>query len=83
MTGSMTLVQVTVPSSVRGRIFGVRYLVMGFGSIGMIILGLAAQLWGPEPAVLVMGVVALISTLGIVWRFSEVRSQKLDLSHIG
>ncbi len=83
MTGSMTLVQVTVPSSVRGRIFGVRYLVMGFGSIGMIILGLAAQLWGPEPAVLVMGVVALTSTVGILVRFSEVRSQKLDLSHIG
>jgi MFS family permease len=79
MTGSMTLVQVTVPASVRGRIFGVRYLIMGFGSIGMIILGFGAQLWGPPLAVSVMGLMALIATIGLLVRFPEVRTQNLDL----
>lgn len=51
MTANMTLLQITVPDHLRGRINSVRFLVIGTQPIGAIFLGAFAESSGPQLAV--------------------------------
>lgn len=51
MTANMTLLQITVPDHLRGRINSVRFLVIGTQPIGTIFLGAFAESSGPQLAV--------------------------------
>lgn len=60
MVSNMTVVQVVVPDSLRGRVMSVRFLVIGCQPLGAAAIGAAAEVWGPPTGVaLVAGIGAL------------------------
>ena len=59
-TTNITLVQMRVPDYIRGRVMGIRYIIMGAGTLGILLLGVAAEVFGPAVALVLMGLFALV-----------------------
>ncbi|MBM3957842.1 MAG: MFS transporter, partial [Gemmatimonadetes bacterium] len=51
MTVNMTVIQVSVPDDLRGRVLSVRFLVIGLSPLGMLAMGAVAEAIGPQWAV--------------------------------
>ena len=60
MTSNFTVVQMATPDAVRARIISMRFIAVGLGPIGMISLGVAAEIFGPQPSLVVMAVINII-----------------------
>ena len=60
MTSNFTVVQLATPDAVRARIISMRFIAVGLGPIGMISLGIAAEMFGPQPSLVVMAVINII-----------------------
>ena len=76
MTGSTTLVQVTVSPSIRGRVLGIRYLVMGLGPAGILLLGFGAETLGADLALGVMGIIAIVLMVSVTMGIPELRKRQ-------
>jgi hypothetical protein len=60
MTTNQTLLQITAPDELRGRVMGIYMLNQGLLPAGSLFAGVLADLWGAPLAVTVMGSVVLL-----------------------
>ena len=60
MTSNFSVVQMATPDAVRARIISMRFIAVGLGPIGMITLGIAAEIVGPQPSIVVMAAINII-----------------------
>ncbi len=65
MVTNMTVVQMAAPEEYRGRVLGIRFLIIGTQPIGTIALGLAAEALGPQAAVMIVAVLGAIVYGGV------------------
>ena len=63
LTANMTLLQLASPDYIRGRVIGIRLIVMGMGPIGMILLGTGAQLVDPAYSLALFGALTMCLVL--------------------
>jgi MFS family permease len=57
MTSNFTMVQMATPDEIRARVISMRFIAIGLGPIGMISLGIAAEVYGPQPSLVVMAMI--------------------------
>jgi predicted MFS family arabinose efflux permease len=67
LTGNQTLLQLSIPDDLRGRVTSITTLTMGLSPIGAVYAGVSADFFGPETVTIVLaslaGLVALITFL--------------------
>lgn len=69
----LMLEQVLVPDALRGRVSAVHYVFIGMSNeLGELESGVAAALFGAVPAVVLGGVIALLATGFVAWRWKQV-----------
>ncbi|MBI2856547.1 MAG: MFS transporter [Chloroflexi bacterium] len=66
MTSNFTLVQVSAPDYIRGRVLSLRMIAMGVGPLGMFALGATSEAIGAPRATAVMGAISLVLTMAIM-----------------
>jgi MFS family permease len=76
LTSNITLVQMESHDYMRGRIMGIRYVLMTSGPVGMLLLGITAELFGAPIALLLMSFMALLFAVLVIARFPKMRLQK-------
>lgn len=81
LTSNITLVQMESHDYMRGRIMGIRYILMTSGPVGMLLLGVSAEMFGASIALLLMSFVALFLAALVIARFPEMRLQKEQANH--
>ena len=79
MTSNFTLVQVTSPDHVRGRVMSIRMVALGMGPVGMFLLGVGVQVMGPAYATAVMGAIALLLMLLVLVAVPSLRRVEADV----
>ena len=72
-TSNITLVQMAAPDYIRGRVMGIRYIIMGTGTLGILLLGVGAEVLGPAVALVLMGLFALVMVMLILVAIPELR----------
>ena len=72
-TTNITLVQMEAPDYIRGRVMGIRYIVMGAGTLGILLLGVAAEVFSPVVALVLTGLFALVLVMLILVAIPELR----------
>lgn len=60
MVTNMTVVQMASSEEYRGRVLGIRFLIIGTQPFGTIALGLAAEALGPQAAVAIVAVIGAV-----------------------
>ena len=55
LTSNMALLQLASPDYIRGRVIGIRLIIMGMGPIGMILLGVGAEWVSPAYSLALFG----------------------------
>lgn len=60
MTANFTLVNIAAAAYIRGRVMGLRYLIMGMGPVGVFGVGYAAETLGSSISLGVSGIVSLV-----------------------
>ena len=73
LTSNITLVQMAVPDYIRGRVMGIRYVIMTTGPLGILLLGVAAEVLGPAVALALMGLFTLVLVTLITLAIPELR----------
>ncbi len=70
-----TLVQLSTPDEMRGRVSAVNMIFIGASNqLGEFESGVTAAWWGPVPAVVIGGIGTLLVVAVFVWRFPELRT---------
>ncbi len=72
-TMQATLVMLSVPDNMRGRVMGILSMAIGIQTLGSLVMGILAEALGPGPALLAMAVAGTISTFIWVSIFKEMR----------
>jgi hypothetical protein len=72
-TTNITLVQIAAPDYIRGRVMGIRYVTMGAGTLGILLLGVAAEVLNPVVALVLMGLFALVLIMLLLGAIPELR----------
>ena len=83
MTSNFTLVQMATPDAVRARIISMRFIAIGLGPIGMISLGIAAEMYGPQPSLVVMAAVNTVLVALIFFTFRSLRHAEAEVAEMG
>ena len=65
LTSNVALVQIACPDYIRGRVMGIRMIVMGVGPLGMVLLGAGAELLNPATSMALMGALGVVLTVAI------------------
>jgi MFS family permease len=60
MVTNMTVAQVASADEFRGRVQGIRFLIVGLQPVGVLVLGLIAESYGPQIAVVIMASVGAV-----------------------
>ena len=79
MTCNLTLVQLASPGYIRGRIIGLRFVIMGLGPIGIFLLGFGAETLGAAPALAMMGAMAMALIAAVLLKFHALRRIRAEL----
>jgi MFS family permease len=82
ITANFALLQVTSPAHVRGRVLGIRFLVMGLGPVGIFVLGYVAEAFSPQTALASMGVLGVVLTAGVVLSFPALRRAESEVAEM-
>ena len=77
LTSNMTLVQLAVPSYIRGRVLSLRMAAMGIGPVGMLLLGVGAEQFGAPSALAVMGAISSVLAVVVVLAFPALRHAQI------
>jgi|GEM_PF-230716 MFS family permease len=72
-TTNITMVQMASPNYIRGRVMGIRYITMGAGTLGILLLGFAAEVLNPIVALVLTGLFALVLIILILVAIPELR----------
>ncbi|MSQ40493.1 MAG: MFS transporter [Dehalococcoidia bacterium] len=78
-TTNFTLVNIAPPPHLRGRVMGIRFIVMGTGTLGMFLLGWLAEVIGPTRALAASGVLGVVLLVGVVVAFPALRRLTAEL----
>ena len=73
LTSNFTLIQVASPNYIRGRVMGIRMIIMGTGPLGMLALGIGAERFGPAPALAVMGAMTMVLMVSVIIAIPSLR----------
>jgi hypothetical protein len=73
LTSNFTMIQVASPNYIRGRIMGIRMIIMGTGPMGMLALGIGAERFGPAPALAVMGAITMVLMVSVIIAMPSLR----------
>ncbi|MEU4602082.1 MFS transporter [Kribbella sp. NPDC023972] len=69
LTAAQSMVQLTTPDGLRGRVSGIYNLVfIGGGAIGGPLVGFLAQTWGARSSLLLSGLIPAVATIAIALR---------------
>ncbi|WP_433167599.1 MFS transporter [Kribbella sp. CA-247076] len=69
LTAAQSMVQLTTPDGLRGRVSGIYNLVfIGGGAIGGPLVGFLAQTWGARSSLLLSGLIPAVATVAIALR---------------
>jgi MFS family permease len=80
LTSNMTIMQVALPSSIRGRVLSIRMVAIGLGPVGMFTLGLGSEILGVRLALGLMGTLSLMLFIVLLWKFSSLRRGEADVT---
>ncbi len=72
-TGAFTMVQVASPAAIRGRVFGMFMLAMGVSPLGMLLLGVEAEVFSPTIALVITGAALAILLVVVAAAVPEIR----------
>ena len=81
MVSSMTVLQLTVPDELRGRVMGIHTIGFSLSQLGGLFLGVLAETTGATNAVLIGGTIFLLSIVAIGVLTTSIRG--LDGTVIG
>ena len=79
MTSNFTLVNVAAPNYIRGRVMGVRYVVMGMGPIGVFGVGFAAEAVSAPLALGAAGAISLVLIPAVMLAIPALRRIEAEL----
>ena len=80
LTSGFTLIQLASPGHIRGRVLSIRMIVMGLGPIGIFLLGIGSETLGPQLALAIMGIAAVVLTALMLWVFPALRRVERELT---
>ena len=66
LTSNMAMLQLASPDYIRGRVIGIRLIIMGMGPIGMLLLGAGAELVAPSYSLALFGALTMALILLVV-----------------
>ena len=78
-TSNFTLVNVAPPPHLRGRVMGIRFVVMGISPVGMVGLGWLAEVIKPTHALAIAGAASVILTVAVVLAIPALRRLSAEL----
>ncbi len=73
LTSNMTVMQLELPTYIRGRVISIRMVAVGLAPAGMLALGAGAEVVGPRVALATMGAISTALVLLLVWAFPVLR----------
>ena len=73
MISSMTVLQLSVPDQLRGRVMGIHSMGFSLMPLGALLLGALAERLGAAPAVWLVCAVYLLAVLGVALRQRVIR----------
>ena len=82
LTSGFTMIQLASPSHIRGRVLSIRMIVMGLGPIGIFLLGIGSETLGPQPALAIMGIAAVVLTALMLWAFPALRRVEREMEEV-
>lgn len=68
-----TLIQLTVPDALRGRVMSIYMLDHGLSPAGAMLAGVSAQLFGAPITVAFMGVIVILLAVAVAWGLPTIR----------
>ncbi|MGE5820679.1 MAG: MFS transporter, partial [Deltaproteobacteria bacterium] len=74
LASTNTLLQLTVPDQLRGRVMSLYMLDRGFMPAGALFAGVTAHFIGAPSAVATMGGIVIVLTLLVAWRVPALRT---------
>ena len=80
MTSNFTMVQMATPDEIRARVISMRFIAIGLGPIGMISLGIAAEVYGPQPSLVVMAVINIVLVALIFIAMPALRRAEVEVA---
>jgi MFS family permease len=78
LTTNQTLLQLSIPDALRGRVTGIVSLNMGLMPIGALIAGVGADLFGPRPITLILSGTAALIALAVYFFSPIIRDYRLS-----
>jgi MFS family permease len=83
LTSAQSLVQLTTPEEIRGRIAGVYALVwVGSGALGAPVVGLLAEHLGPRAALVISGTLPAVATILVARHLGRLADVRLGLTSV-
>lgn len=76
---NQTIIQISTPPELRGRVLGVYLLDRGLVPLGTLIAGILASLLGAPVAVAIMGISCFLLAMGVGILVPALRKLNLDL----
>jgi MFS family permease len=78
LTTNQTLLQLSIPDALRGRVTGIVSLNMGLMPIGALIAGVGADLFGPRPITLILSGTAALIAVAVYFLSPIIRDYRLS-----
>ena len=79
LTTNQTLLQLSIPDALRGRVTGIVSLNAGLTPVGALIAGVGADLIGPRAMTLLLSSIAALIAVVVYWTSPTVRDYRLSL----
>ena len=73
LTANNALVQLSCPDYIRGRVLGIRMIIVGVSPVGMLLLGLGAEVVGPRLSLALMSGIGLALMAVLVMCIADLR----------
>ena len=78
ITSSQTLLQLSIPDHLRGRVMGVVALNMGLVPVGAVFAGTGADLVGPQMVTIIMSSITITIATGVLFFSKTIREYRLS-----
>jgi MFS family permease len=75
---NQTLLQLSIPDELRGRVNGIIMLTSGLTPLGSLIAGIGADTVGPRPTTVLLGGAAVAISIIVFWTSPTIRGYRLS-----